>query len=372
MSGWLALLQNLALLGFVAFIAWLHGAHPAAYYAGVQEDQALEWASFWSFLIAGLVFAVAALRQRRTALRVPWFLAGLAAFCVIVAMEEISWGQRVFGQQPPEYFLAENYQQEINLHNFASTSLRMWTFRAIILGYGVLLPLLTLSSWVRRRFDELAVVAPPLELSPSMFALFWVHLHYPWKFTGEIIECGLGFAFLFAAIQAATQFGTAGSRGTRVTAVGVPVVAVVLGFATAAWSQNRESARPEALAVARAETEALGEDFRVLARSRDTESVTDCNVHKRLFTLARKEGLQEALADGTFAARVDDGMPRARADYFLDPWNLPYWIRDRCDDERDRRVIMIYSFGPNRSRDSTRWEIRGDDVGVYVLQEPSP
>ena len=58
MSGWLALLQNLALLGFLAFMGWLHHEHPSAYYASAQEDRALEWASFWSFLIAGVVFAV--------------------------------------------------------------------------------------------------------------------------------------------------------------------------------------------------------------------------------------------------------------------------------------------------------------------------
>ena len=53
----------------------------------------------------------------------------------------------------------------------------------------------------------------------------------------------------------------------------------------------------------------------------------------------------------------------------LDPWNLPYWVRDTCDDFRGRRVVFIYSFGPNRSRDSTPWEILGDDVGVFLVEE---
>ena len=56
-------------------------------------------------------------------------------------MEEISWRQRVFGHRPPEYFLAQNYQQELNVHNLASMRLRRLTFRAIILAYLVLLPL---------------------------------------------------------------------------------------------------------------------------------------------------------------------------------------------------------------------------------------
>lgn len=371
-SGWLVILQNVALLAFLGLMAWLHHAHPSVYYASVQEDQALEWASFWSFLLAGGVFVVAAWRQRRTTARIPWFLAGLALFSVIVAMEEISWGQRVFGQQPPEYFLAENYQQEINVHNFVSRDLRVWAFRAIILGYGVLLPLLTLSSWVRRRFDALAVVTPPIALMPGMFALFWVHLTYPWKFTGEIIECGLGFGFLFAALAAAERFGDARPRNAGAVAWAVPIVAVALAFATASWSRNRQSADDDVLAAARAEVDALANDFRGLAGARDVTAITDCNLHKRLFTFAEREDLQVALSKGTFASRIEEGMPSARADYFLDPWNLPYWIRDRCDDEGERRVIMIYSFGPNRSRDSSRWEIRGDDVGAYVLGAPNP
>jgi hypothetical protein len=96
----------LLLLGFLGAYGWLEASCPSAYYQSVQEDQALEWASFWSFLFAGLVFALAARRQRIATAALPWFLLGLLLFCFFVAMEEISWGQRIFGQQPPEYFLA--------------------------------------------------------------------------------------------------------------------------------------------------------------------------------------------------------------------------------------------------------------------------
>ncbi len=146
------------------------------------------------------------IRQRRTIGALPWFLAGLALFCFFVAMEEISWAQRVFGHRPPEYFLAENYQQELNLHNIAGRDLRVWTFRGIVLGYGVVLPLLTLLPALRRWFDRIFVVPPPIQLLPSMLGVFWVHLDYPWKFTGEITECALGFGFLLAAMANAQRF----------------------------------------------------------------------------------------------------------------------------------------------------------------------
>jgi hypothetical protein len=72
---------------------------------------------------------------------------------------------------------------------------------------------------------------------------------------------------------------------------------------------------------------------------------------------------------GRFAALQVQGLPEERADYFLDPWNSPYWIRHRCSSERQR--IFIYSFGPNRRRDSDEREIRGDDIGVVIELEPT-
>ena len=58
----------------------------------------------------------------------------------------------------------------------------------------------------------------------------------------------------------------------------------------------------------------------------------------------------------------------SRAGYLLDPWNSPYWIRHKCPQGGGRRrAVFVYSFGPNRRRDSTAWEIRGDDLGVTIV-----
>ena len=365
-----ALVANLLLLGFLGAFAWIEASYPDVYYRSVQEDQALEWASFWSFFVAGVVFAVAAWRQRRTTGALPWFLAGVAVFCVFVAMEEISWGQRVFGHRPPDYFLAQNYQQELNLHNLASTDFRLLVFRGIILGYGVLLPLVALIPFVRRLLDRLAIVPPPVELTPSMFAMFWIHSAYPWKFTGEVIECAMGFGFLFAAIANAERFSDGRASDALKQMAGLVGLVVALAFSTAWWSQNRQSGDPANLALARAETEALKNDLSELAEARSKPSITKCGLHKRLYTVVQTKKRARPLTEGSFTGLVDRGLPEARAEFFLDPWNSPYWIRDRCDKGMGRRVVFVYSFGPNRSRDSSRWEILGDDIGEYVLVEP--
>ena len=371
-SGRRALVANLLLMGFLGAFAWLEAAYPNAYYRSVQEDQALEWASFYSFFVAGGVFALAASRQRRTSGALPWFLVGLSLFCVFVAMEEISWGQRVFGHRPPDYFLAENFQQELNLHNIASTGVRMNAFRGIILGYGVLLPLFALIPFLRRFFDRIALVPPPIELTPSMFAMFWLHFWYPWKFTGEVVECALGFGFLFVAIANATRFSEGRGRSSLVRSVGLIAVVVVLTFTTAWWSQNRQSGDPANLELAKIESEALGDDLETLGEAKGKLVITKCGIHKRVYTLVQKKDYARPLPNMSFVGLAERGLPEARAEFFLDPWNSPYWIRDRCDKKTGRRVVFVYSFGPNRMRDSSHWEILGDDIGHYVVREPNP
>ena len=105
------------------------------------------------------------------------------------------------------------------------------------------------------------------------------------------------------------------------------------------------------------ELEALEADFQTgKVRSR-------CSLHKRLFSFMEKYE-QTYLLEGEFSQRVAQGLPESRAHYLIDPWNSPYWIRDRC--RGDRRVTFIYSFGPDRKRDSSEWEVLGDDIGIYI------
>ena len=53
---------------------------------------------------------------------------------------------------------------------------------------------------------------------------------------------------------------------------------------------------------------------------------------------------------------------QSRLRFFLDPWNNPYWVRHVC--KRGREHVYIYSFGPNRMRDSTKEALFEDDIGV--------
>ena len=93
----------------------------------------------------------------------------------------------------------------------------------------------------------------------------------------------------------------------------------------------------------------------------------DCN-QGSCYTFQEKYA-QTYLFEGNFSALQSQGLPEERAEFFLDPWNSPYWIRDRCDSDSGERFVFVYSFGPNRRRDSSRTEILGDDIGTYVQTE---
>ena len=354
-----AVFANVVILGMLLAWALLSTYRPEVYYQSVQEDAVLEWVTFWSFAMATVVFAAAAVGQFREG-RVPWFLAGLGLFCFIFAMEEISWGQRVLGFRPPEYFLTKNYQQELNLHNLPGRTLRKAVFRAIMIVYGVVLPAMTLAQPTRRFVERAGIVSPPPALIPSFVAMTVLHFVYPWAFTGELIEATLGVAFMLAAFA---NYRTVAAHVKRPLVATLATAVVCIGFlgaGSAFWSQRMQASDPSLEQQARAETEALRRDLLEVAR-RIRKVPTKCGMHKRLYTFVEGRGYAETLRERSFYALAED-----RGEYLIDPWNSPYWVRDTCDEATRRRSIFVYSFGPNRRRDSTEWEILGDDIGEYL------
>lgn len=343
-----ALLSNILVIGVLVAAGSLFVYEPAAFRDFAQEDGFLEWATFWSFVLAGFLYAASALAECRGGNGgTPWFTACLAIFCLLVALEEISWGQRLFGYQPPAYFLEQNYQQEFNLHNIVGTDLRMLAMQIILVGYGVVASALNAAAPVRGLLERLRVIVPPPALIPSFAALATAYAWYPVDLTGEWVEFGLGLAFVAAASfprQAGTRALLAATSATAALSV-----ATVLLLAAA-------DADPGKVRSVRAEIEALAQDFA------SPKLHTRCGIHKRLYTFMREYG-QPYLVQGEFARLLAPDDP-TRAAYLLDPWNSPYWLRHECGG--GRQVRFVYSFGPNRRRDSTERELLGDDIGAYI------
>lgn len=360
------LLFSLTALVFCLAAALLETRAPDAYYQLIQEDGPLEWATFWGFLLAGGLW----LRQLQSGQRNVWrliYLVSLGFGCLLLAMEEISWGQRLFGYLPPEKFLADNFQQEFNVHNFADTGTRQLLLGAVLLGPGVLWPLLRFWPWFRDWLFARGIETFPLGVLPG-FLLAWVlQSLYPWHASGEWVEllAGLGYLAAAASFARSTQRDEPEDARPASVVATKPVkrlrseaawllVTLLLGVTTTYLVAGNPQAGQ--LTLAALETEALAADFQVKRlRSR-------CGLHKRLYTFVEEYGAR-GMADSGFFADTDADS-RKRKDYYLDPWNMPYWIRHRCQD--DTSYVFVYSFGPNRRRDSSATEIGGDDVGAYV------
>jgi hypothetical protein len=371
-----AVAANLLILAVLVIGALLRGSDSELFYLSVQEDEYLEWATVWAFAIAAVVYVFVAARWRRTDGRLPWFCLGVGLFCLFVALEEISWGQRLLGYRPPVYFLEHNFQQELNFHNVVGSGLRKLALKGVILGYGMVLPLLAMAPVARRWLDRLGIVAPSSRLIPAFAATALFYQSYPWSFTGELVELMLGLGFLFAGLHLVGMLDRVGARiagrrvpGAAVVGLGGALI-IGLGFANAAFSRAQRSASAGALEAAETEVAALKRDFEVMAWRSGGRPATRCGVHKRVYSWVEKYGREE-LHSGNFARLVDQGLPEERADFFIDPWNTAYWIRHRCTDNGRRQTIFVYSFGPNRRRESTEWELGGDDVGAVILSTGS-
>lgn len=92
-----------------------------------REDGPYESIGAWAFLLASIVFAEVYRRTRTGAgaqkywtrrwLRGHPGLLLLAGVMLLACLEEISWGQRLFGIKTPEAIARVNHQKETNLHN---------------------------------------------------------------------------------------------------------------------------------------------------------------------------------------------------------------------------------------------------------------
>ncbi len=198
-------LACLVFLGIVGFYAVAALRFPMVYIWATYEDLYGEWVQFWSITIA----MVLSVRLVLTRWRYRWFFLLLALSCFYVAMEEISWGQRVFGFASPTYFRANNLQGETNLHNFLAgpygTTLKAslaYGLASALAIYGLVFP-----AMLRWRFrlalwaDARGVAAPPLYLWPFFVTAAYLECT-PFRFNeAEIAEVLVGVGLTFTAVH---------------------------------------------------------------------------------------------------------------------------------------------------------------------------
>jgi hypothetical protein len=127
----------------------LVGSFGFAYVMNLKSALALPWLTFEdgltedttaiAFLSAAVLSVLVAYRLRASAHRwaiAVYVVAALAFF--LVAMEEVSWGQRLLGVETPSVLRGANSQGEFNLHNVQALRQPTNTLFTIVSAIGVL------------------------------------------------------------------------------------------------------------------------------------------------------------------------------------------------------------------------------------------
>ena len=172
------------------------------------EDGLMEWTTFLSFATAGILVFVAAIIIIRirigTSVWLGCFLLGLGACVWLVALEEISWGQRLFGWSTPELIGRYNVQNETNIHNIISLPLS----RKIDSTLGVRLYFLVgiglfLISWFSCLADVLgkSYAFKILPHSALVFLAAEISIFSQLNMTNELLEPVAGIYVIFLSLQ---------------------------------------------------------------------------------------------------------------------------------------------------------------------------
>lgn len=199
---WIKLLLLVFWLVLLVAIFGTKVLSPGTYRYFIREDSLSEYAQSAFYLLSSVFALLIAYRSLQNRLNLLGILYGILALSLFfISMEEISWGQRVFGIANPDYFDKHNVQNELTLHNldFAQPWLR---HMYIAIGFygsfswmlaGVLLPK------AEFRWDNaLNFLTPPWYVAPYFFVCFYIYsfLHYVRRYFFDTeIERKLGSEF---------------------------------------------------------------------------------------------------------------------------------------------------------------------------------
>ncbi len=224
---------------------------PPAYVFATYEDLIGEWLQTFGFL-AALVFALLIAVSRGP---FRWFFALLAAALFYTVMEEISWGQRIFGFETPAFLQTRNLQGEANLHNLLTGPIGTYT-KALIeylmaagfVAYALIYPLAMRWGWrPALRLERRGVAAPPFYLWPYFVTAAWLELG-PLNFNeAEIAELLIALALALLAAhywhgrRAPPELSTQVAQGAVSSAAFVRtmlvmILAIAVLAATTTWA----------------------------------------------------------------------------------------------------------------------------------------
>lgn len=151
---------------------------PYAYDTMVQEDAIIEYIQFGLYLAAAIASFLIATKFFGSGLLSHGILYSLLCLTLtFVAIEEISWGQRIADIETPNYFTQHNTQGEISIHNLSSFQSHLSVAYMLVGLYGTL-------SWIFAKSIKLNkdhvfnFVVPEWYLSTYFFPVAFVYGYF--------------------------------------------------------------------------------------------------------------------------------------------------------------------------------------------------
>ncbi|MCE3250006.1 MAG: hypothetical protein K0R41_3831, partial [Geminicoccaceae bacterium] len=167
----------------------------------IAEDNPVEYATFVVFLLAALVavkLVVELRQQHETVLFLSYSL--LAAGLFLIAMEEISWGQRIFGIDTPSFLERHNYKGEINFYNLGGFPVHN---AFIVVGlYGAFARLLVPGRVKRRQPLLVEFFTPPYALFLYFSIPCSVYVYYQYLYHRYLVPLDLEWNEFYSGMYA--------------------------------------------------------------------------------------------------------------------------------------------------------------------------
>jgi len=177
-----------------------------------QEDGIIEWGSALLFLVSGFIsYSIFSQMRRKEKSRLLYL--AIAVLFTLCFMEEISWGQRLFGLRSPEISSRFNVQNETNLHNLGGYFFdHLFILGVFLYGY-VLAVLYRLHLFFYNLFNYLKIPIASLGLALGFLLVSTYHdwtvayfINEKWKVVPEIREFLTASLFVILMLETKKRF----------------------------------------------------------------------------------------------------------------------------------------------------------------------
>lgn len=181
-------------LAVLIFIFCIFYIKPVFYVHLIAEDSWGEYSTFVFYAVA-LFLMVFLMLNNKTYFKPGYALISLCF--LFMAMEEISWGQRIFGVPTPEVLGNINRQGEITLHNLVRINRLFRILSIIILLWAIVLPwLIKKYEPVKRLVAKMGIPVCAKYLWPFFILSAFFIIGRPLPRAVEVGEMLMGFAFM--------------------------------------------------------------------------------------------------------------------------------------------------------------------------------